>query len=248
LAVAEALFTRRVLNLDPGLSAEQRERKIKALKNALRVKEFSIRKSYGVSLRPRGGSKMNVNPPLANDDSGKERELATQSESCEAIPDKRQKSERNHEEIRRKLLEGASYDCRGAKITIHCGLAIHLPRDASPTGIFLKCDLVQEGHLLENPPATDALLQDPAFRLGVEVQYTSSEDGKLTRKWAQCSGIKNAKRANSLVDYLECKSIEFTENQPRRVLRKNLGRGRSGVHFTDDLPETETTTDLQSGI
>lgn len=60
---------------------------------------------------------------------------------------------------------------------------------------------------------------------------------------AQTSGIKNAKRANSLVDYLEDKSIEFTETQPRRFLGKNLARGRSGHQFTDDLSTVDSEGD-----
>lgn len=196
LAVAEAFYTRRVLNLDPILCAEEREKKVKALKNALRVKEFSIRKAYGVSLRPRVGSKTEVKSLPHIGDATDQHEYAKsqpQGSSSGRALTSWPKPERNRDEIRKKLFEGAAYDCRGAKITIHCGLAIHLPRDASPTGVFMRCHLVSEGNRHRHPLATDALLQDPAVRLGVEVRYTSSENGKTKTKWLRHPGLRTRK-------------------------------------------------------
>ena len=179
LAIAEALHIRRLLNIDPSWDKARTEKRIHALKNNLRVKEFSIRKSYGVSLRPRpAGSKKDVNPGQVHEGINTKQNHA-ENEQQDIPIESRRTRERNPNEIRRRLVEGATFDCRNGKIVIHCGLFVYIPRDASPTGILVKCHLLPEGDRHGNPFATDALLQDPAIRLGVEVKCRSNLDGLM---------------------------------------------------------------------
>ena len=52
-AAAEALYTYRVGNLNPNLEDPERKRLIHSTQNALRVKTHSVRKHYGIAIKPR---------------------------------------------------------------------------------------------------------------------------------------------------------------------------------------------------
>ena len=59
----------------------------------------------------------------------------------------------------------------------------------------------------------------------------STKDGKRQNGLAKTSGLKNAKRTKTLVDFLEEIDLEYTEQQPRRFLGKIRVVNGHGTHL-----------------
>ena len=53
-----------------------------------------------------------------------------------------------------------------------------------------------------------------------------------TDSWCFLGGEQNAKKLNSLVDFLEQTSDGYTEQQPRRYLPKGVKYGRPKISYT----------------
>lgn len=72
----------------------------------------------------------------------------------------------------------------------------------------------------------------PAVRLGIKLKFKSTLDGQMKELWATLSGEDNTKKLNSLVDFLDGKDEQWTEQQPRRFLDQKKGRGRPKPSYT----------------
>jgi hypothetical protein len=83
-----------------------------------------------------------------------------------------------------------------------------------------------------NPCATDLCDEDPATRLGIKLKFKSRLDSKMKELWANLGGECNTKKLNSLVDFSDGKGEEWTEQEPRRFLDRNKGRGRTKTSYT----------------
>jgi hypothetical protein len=98
--------------------------------------------------------------------------------------------------------------------------------------VRVRCDLKRAGEVHPNVCAVDTVPEDPARRLGIEVTYRDIRDGSEKSSWCFLGGEQNAKKLNSLVDFLEQKPDGYTVQQPRRCLPKSVKYGRSKVTYT----------------
>jgi hypothetical protein len=141
------------------------------------------------------------------------------------------------------LLNGATYSCISGSgaVGLPRKIFILLPSNAHPKEILIRFELAERGIVHENFWAFASMLNHPSRRLGITISFTSKYGQRHTR-WVQGSGLCNAKKANSLVDLLDGKSIEYTETQPMRFLGKNVSRGRKKDCYRDESGIIQNTT------
>lgn len=143
-----------------------------------------------------------------------------------------------NEELQRKLRQGASFPCNpltnGTNMGRVCfrGVQLLVPETADFATVQIQCDLVAAGLQHSNPCATIIRDKDPAARLGIKLKFTSTLDREMKELWATLGGEGNTRKLNSLVDFLDGKDVQWTEQQPRRFLDKNKGRGRTKPSYT----------------
>lgn len=143
-----------------------------------------------------------------------------------------------NDKLRTRLLSGDIFKCTPMKNTkgrpsgrvYFRGVAIIIPPDADVKTVFVRCAQAHPEMCCEAQP------QDPARRLAVRVEYDSVDDGRKHAFWYSQKGDANTQKINSLVDYLEGRDEEYTENQPRRFLDRNKTRGRTSISYTSDSP------------
>ena len=139
--------------------------------------------------------------------------------------------------LRTRLLGNRFFHCK--KGESHPGrvffrdVAITVPEAAgSDCDVRVRCDLKRADEVHPHVCAVDTVPEDPARRLGIEVTYENVRDGSEKSSWCFLGGEKNAKKLNSLVDFLEQKPDGYTEQQPRRFLPRGVKYGRSKVSYT----------------
>jgi hypothetical protein len=141
-------------------------------------------------------------------------------------------------ELQRKLRQGASFPCNpltnGTNMgrVYFRGLQLLVPETADSATVQFQCDLVAAGLQHSNPCATKIRDKDPAVRLGIKLKFRSTLDGEMKELWATLGGEGNTRKLNSLVDFLDGKDEQWKEQQPRRFLDKNKGRGRTKPSYT----------------
>lgn len=141
-------------------------------------------------------------------------------------------------ELQRKLRQGASFPCNpltnGTNMGRVCfrGVQLLVPETADFATVQIQCDLVAAGLQHSNPCATKIRDKDPATRLGIKLKFASTLGREMKELWATLGGEANTKKLNSLVDFLDGKDEQWTEQQPRRFLDKNKGRGRTKPSYT----------------
>ena len=112
-------------------------------------------------------------------------------------------------------------------------MAITIPEAAgSDYDIRVRYDLKRADKVHPHVYAVDTVPKDPARRLGIEVTYENIRDGSEKSSWCFLGGKQNAKKLNSLVDFLEQKPDGYTEQQPRRFLPRGVKYRRSKVSYT----------------
>lgn len=141
-------------------------------------------------------------------------------------------------ELQRKLIQGSIFPCTElsniAKVgrVYFRGVQLYIPREADFDTVFVQCDLVPEG--LQHPNMCPSFCEDgdPATRLGIRIRLHSQESNEQREYWAVLKGANNTKILNSLVDFLDGKDEEWTENQPRRFLPRSVSRNRTKICYT----------------
>lgn len=143
-----------------------------------------------------------------------------------------------HGELQRKLDQGSYFQCRpltnGTKMGRVCirGVQILVPEEANFETVFIQCELAPLGSQHKNKCGTDLEHEDPANRLGIRVRFNSKVDSEEREIWAALGGTCNAKKLNSLVDFIEGMDDDWTAQQPRRFLDRNKGKGRMSTTYT----------------
>ncbi len=102
----------------------------------------------------------------------------------------------------------------------------------NPQTVFVQASLVPEGTVHPHECINGGEASNPAHHLGIKVKY-KIKDGNIEREfWSRSSGDYNIKKLNLIVDFLENKDKDWTENQPRRFLDKNYARKRFKTSYT----------------
>ncbi|RAK99169.1 uncharacterized protein BO80DRAFT_478634 [Aspergillus ibericus CBS 121593] len=141
-------------------------------------------------------------------------------------------------ELQRKLSIGSIFPCteisNSAKVgrVYFKGLQLYVPQKADFNTVFVQCDLVPEGFRHPNACPAESDTNDPANRLGIRVCYKVRGSSERSEFWATMDGECNTKILNSLVDFLDGRSEEWTEKQPRRFLPRNILKGRRKISYT----------------
>ena len=140
--------------------------------------------------------------------------------------------------LRTRLLGNRFFHCKkpesqpGGRIFFR-GVAITVPEAAGfDCDVRVRCDLNRAGEVHPHVCAIDTVPEDPARRLGIEVTYRDIGDGSEKSSWCFLGGEQNAKKLNSLVDFLEQKPDDYTVQQPRRHLPESLKYGRPKISYT----------------
>ena len=285
IAAAEALYTYRVGNLNPNLEDPERKRLIHSTQNALRVKTHSVRKHYGIAIKPRKtkrAPKQKATETDIDDNSRLPGEGEEQFTSYVTALSKDTSSAEESDEIK----DIVSPPYRVILVTQHhrhtAGRQSSLPlsalskeelpitrdrneqRRSSSRASYIPVRrpgtvfLYRMGYRLacrKTPTWHSSSFEASFYRRAVGTIKSSlpmrrleilpldwgsstsisTKDGKRQNGLAKTSGLKNAKRTKTLVDFLEEIDLEYTEQQPRRFLGKNKGRGRPQDTFTDDM-------------
>jgi hypothetical protein len=126
----------------------------------------------------------------------------------------------NRTEFRKKLLKVSNWFFKDHKYSIR-NIQIRV-REAIGDTIFLRAELIAEGHEQSDCCSTSVRAGDPGHRLRIRVRY-STEQGTVER-WVKLVGEGNAAKINSLVDLLEGRGREWIAEQPRRYLRRYGGQ------------------------
>lgn len=143
-------------------------------------------------------------------------------------------------ELKRKLLQGAKFHCKGLtkkgqvveKRVYFRGVQITVPMEADVETVSIQASIVPEGTTHEHECIRKGgEVDDPAHRLGIMVKCNTLH-GESKVLWSATSGDCNIKKLNSLVDFLEDKDDDWMESQSRRFLDKNYSRGRYRVSYT----------------
>ncbi|KAM0799581.1 hypothetical protein BDR22DRAFT_890168 [Usnea florida] len=71
--------------------------------------------------------------------------------------------------------------------------------------VRVRCDLKRADEVHPHVCAVDTVPDDPARRLGIEVTSMDVRDGSEKSSWCFLGGEQNAKKLNSLVDFLKQK-------------------------------------------
>ncbi|KAI1420246.1 hypothetical protein F5Y12DRAFT_719737 [Xylaria sp. FL1777] len=150
MAVAEALFTLRLQNINEALDENERDKKISNMENALRVKLYSVRKKYGVVIKPRRRKHATASTDSAKLMNPTTLQTVYASHHSSALSDGNSPTRGNV--VPRKR-------CSRVK---HFRLAAHDE---------IECD----GSQHTNYFATDALFGGPARRLGIQIRYQELE-------------------------------------------------------------------------
>ncbi|GJP91104.1 hypothetical protein AlacWU_04003 [Aspergillus niger] len=141
-------------------------------------------------------------------------------------------------ELQRKLSLGSIFSCteisNSARVgrVYFRGVQLYIPREADFETVFVKCDLVAEGLRHPNACIANSEPDDPANRIGIRVRYQVKDSSEQEEFWAAMSGGCNIRILNSLVDFLDGKSEDWTEGQPRRFLPRNIPKGRGKISYT----------------
>ncbi|OJZ91757.1 hypothetical protein ASPFODRAFT_27617 [Aspergillus luchuensis CBS 106.47] len=141
-------------------------------------------------------------------------------------------------ELQRKLSLGSLFSCtemsNAAKVgrVYFRGVQLYIPREADFETVFVKCDLVAQGFRHPNACISKFEPDDPANRIGIKVRYQIKESSEQEEFWVAMSGDCNIRILNSLVDFLDGKSEDWTEGQPRRFLPRNISKGRGKISYT----------------
>ena len=140
--------------------------------------------------------------------------------------------------LRTRLLGNRFFHCKkpesqpGGRIFFR-DVAITVPEAAGfDCDVRVRCDLKLAGEVHPNVCAVDTVPEDPARRLGIEVTYMDVLDGSEKSSWCFLEGEQNAKKLNSLVDFLEQKPDGYTAQQPRRHLPPSVKYGRPKFTYT----------------
>lgn len=141
-------------------------------------------------------------------------------------------------ELQRKLLQGSVMSCNLMKngtdqgrVCVR-GVQFLVPKDADFKTVSLRCEVAPEGTEHEKKCAISLKKDDPAYRLGVMVKYTSKQDQGTREMWAKLRGPRNAMKLNSLVDFLEGRDDDWTALRPRRFLDRCTTKGRMKPTYT----------------
>ena len=140
--------------------------------------------------------------------------------------------------LRTRLLGNGFFHCKkpesqpGGRVFFR-EVTITVPEAAGfDCDVCVRCDLKRAGEVHPHVCAVDTVPEDPARRLGIEVTYRDVRDGSEKSSWCFPGGEQNAKKLDSLVDFLEQKPDGYTVQQPRRCLSKSVKYGRSKVICT----------------
>lgn len=143
-------------------------------------------------------------------------------------------------ELLEKLQEGGFFHCSGTEIqgkgygrVSFRGIQIWVPEEADREAVWIRCYLMPNGTQHASPCCNCGPHEDPCRRLGILLQFAVASDGTQKQQWKTWKGEKNAKKLNSLVDFLENREDGWTETQPRRFLDRNRGRGRDKAMYTE---------------
>ncbi|KAK6513418.1 hypothetical protein TWF281_005044 [Arthrobotrys megalospora] len=143
-----------------------------------------------------------------------------------------------HGELQRKLNEGGYFTCRkmtnGTKLGRICirGLQLLVPEDADFETVFVQCELAAQNSKHKNHCGTTLQEGDPASRLGIKMTFTSKATRETKEVWAALGGDCNAKKLNSLVDFLDGMDEEWRARQPRRFLDRSIRLKRLAIGYT----------------
>ena len=90
--------------------------------------------------------------------------------------------------------------------------------------MWIWCDLCANG--TEHPAGCALNTQegDPAKRLGIFAKYNSKKTGETEEFWYKVTSERDLKKVNTLVDFLDGESYDYTLNQPRRFVPKRKGK------------------------
>ncbi|KAJ8131857.1 hypothetical protein O1611_g1768 [Lasiodiplodia mahajangana] len=231
MAVAEALFTLRRQNINEALDENERDKKISNMENALRVKLHSVRKKYGVVIKPRRCKHATASTDPAKLMNPTTLQTVYASHHSSALSDGNSptpgnvvpRARRKLQDWRETLLQDETFQISGARrdrMRIHLPfkLDVKIPAAADPLAVFLQCHLVQDGSQHHtNYFATDALFGDPARRLGIQIRYQELETSlRETRtEWVTATGLVNAQKTDLLVGLLEHRSEIDTDGKLR---------------------------------
>jgi hypothetical protein len=144
----------------------------------------------------------------------------------------------SNKHLRTRLLEGCVFKCTKMKNGTELGriyfrgVHVLVPADADFDNVVVRCCLPTGDQKHITPCIATSHETDPSNRLGVQLIYNSKTTGSTNSSWCKCAGEASAKKLDSLVDFLEGKSEEYTEAQPRRFLDRNKGRGRNQISYT----------------
>jgi hypothetical protein len=122
--------------------------------------------------------------------------------------------------FRKKLIKGSDWFFKDHKCSIH-DTQIRVCEATGDT-IFLRAELVAEGHEQSDCCSTSVRAGDPPRRLKIRARY-STEQGTVER-WVKLTGEGNTAKINSLVNLLEGRGREWIAEQPRRDLRRYGGQ------------------------
>jgi hypothetical protein len=144
-------------------------------------------------------------------------------------------------ELQRRLLQGDNFHCGTMKNETAMGrvffrdVAIFVPKHADFETVYVQCFLAPDGSRNPNACIEACATKNPANRLAIKVKFknkTSDEDEEM---WVSLRGKTDLMRVNSLVDFLEGKPEEYTEQQPLRFLRRSIRKGRPKISYTPDF-------------
>lgn len=144
----------------------------------------------------------------------------------------------NNHQLRSRLLKGDDFKCTAMKngssqgrIFVRDVHILILP-EADFNRVLIRCHLAPQGRQHIERCSTKTISSDVANRLAIEIVYRSRSDHSIITKWCKYQGQIIVFKLNSLVDFLENKSEDFTATQSRRFLARNKSRGKRKISFT----------------
>lgn len=137
------------------------------------------------------------------------------------------------------LLNGAILRCanggcgaRFGRVALRDQLFVHVPEAADFSTVWIWCDLRGEGLEHSEGCAINTDDGDPAKRLGILAKYTVRGTTISNQFWFKVKSERDLKKLNTLVDFLDSKSLEFTESQTRRFISKRKGLNSRPSYYT----------------
>ena len=115
---------------------------------------------------------------------------------------------------------GAWFD----RVALRDQLFVHIPEHADFSNVWIWCDLCANG--TEHPAGCALNTQegDPAKRLGILAKYNLKKTDETEEFWHKVRSERDLKKVNTLVDFLDGESYDYTLNQPRRFVPKRKGK------------------------